>query len=47
MEKYINAFIDAFNGTLNWTWNSITFNEVWYTNYFWGLIVISLVVWLL
>jgi len=47
MEKYINAFIDAFTGTLNWTWNSITFNEAWYTNYFWGLIAISLIVWLL
>ena len=47
MEKYINAFIDAFKGTLNWTWNSITFNEAWYTNYFWGLITISLIVWIL
>lgn len=47
MEKYVDAFINAFTGTLNWTWNSISFNETWYSNYFWGLIVISLVVWLL
>lgn len=47
MEKYINAFTDSVIGTLNWTWDSILFNVSWYTNYFWGLIGISLFVWLL
>ncbi|MCF6308608.1 MAG: sterol desaturase family protein [Flavobacteriaceae bacterium] len=47
MEKFITAFTEAFQGTLNWTWDSILFNVPWYANYFWGLIVISLVVWLL
>lgn len=47
MEKYFDAFINAFTGTLNWTWQSILFEVPWYTNYFWGLIVISLAVWLL
>ncbi len=47
MEKYGNAFMDAFTGTLSWTWDSILFKVPWYTNYFWGLIVISLVVWTL
>ncbi|MBN4047134.1 sterol desaturase family protein [bacterium AH-315-P13] len=47
MEKYLDAFIDAFNGTLDWTWKSILFEVPWYTNYFWGLIAISLAVWLL
>ena len=47
MNKYIQAFIDSFYGTLDWTWNSIVFEVPWYTNYFWGLIVISFVVWLL
>lgn len=47
MKKYIDAFIGAFNGTLDWTWKSILFEVPWYTNYFWGLIAISLVVWLL
>ena len=47
MEKYLNAFIDAFTGTLSWTWDSILFKVPWYTNYFWGLIVISLAVWIL
>lgn len=43
--NYINAFIDAFKGSLNWTWKSILFDVPWYTNYFWGLILISLLVW--
>ena len=45
MKKYIDAFIDAFLGTLDWTWNSIVFEVPFYTNYFWGLIIISLLVW--
>jgi len=47
MEKYLDAFVDAFTGTLSWTWDLITFNVPWYINYFWGLIIISLVVWIL
>ena len=46
MEKYWQTFVDSFMGTLNWTWQSITFQvNPWYTNYFWGLILISLIVW--
>lgn len=47
MEKYILAFKNAFLETIDWTWNSIIFEVAWYTNYFWGLIIISLTVWLL
>ena len=47
MEKYLDAFINAFNGTVDWTWKSILFEVPWYNNYFWGLIAISLVVWML
>jgi len=47
MEKYSNAFMEGFIGTLNWTWDSILFKVPWYSNYFWGLIAISVVVWLL
>lgn len=47
MEKYVDAFVSAFNGSVSWTWKSILFEVPWYTNYFWGLIVISLFVWLL
>lgn len=43
--EIINAFIDAFNGTVNWTWRSITFDVPWYMNYFWGLTILSLLVW--
>lgn len=45
--EYLKAFYDAFLGTLNWTYKSILFEVPWYTNYFWGLIVISLIVWAL
>jgi sterol desaturase/sphingolipid hydroxylase (fatty acid hydroxylase superfamily) len=47
MEKYGIVFTDSLIGTLNWTWDSILFNVPWYTNYFWGLICISLFVWIL
>src|SRR5210317_1888404 len=45
MEKYLDAFINAFVGTVDWTWKPIIFEVPWYTNYFWGLIIISLIVW--
>lgn len=45
METYFNAFKDAVLGTLDWTWKSILFDVPWYSNYFWGLIAISLFVW--
>lgn len=45
MNTYIEAFTSAISGTIDWTWNSIRFEVPWYTNYFWGLIGISLVVW--
>ncbi len=47
MDNYLDTFINSFKGTLNWTWNSIVFDVPWYTNYFWGLISISLLVWFL
>ena len=45
MRKYLDAFIASFHGTVDWTWKSIVFEVPWYTNYFWGLILISLLVW--
>lgn len=45
MQKYVDAFIESFLGTLDWTYKSILFEVPWYLNYFWGLIIISLVVW--
>jgi len=47
MEKYADAFIGSFLGTLEWTWKSIHFEVPWYTNFFWGVIGISVGVWLL
>ena len=45
MEKYSHAFLKSFLGTVDFTWRSILFDVPWYLNYFWGLILISLVVW--
>lgn len=45
LEKYLGAFGNSFVGMVNWTWRSISFDVPWYNNYFWGLIVISLLVW--
>jgi len=39
------VFVDSLWGTFKWTINSIVFQVPWYTNYFWGLIFISLSVW--
>ncbi len=47
MEKYVEGFSNAVSGTLDWTWKSIIFDVPWYTNYFWGLISISLAIWVL
>ena len=47
MEKYLEAFWNAIVGTADWTWKSIIFEVPWYTNFFWGLTVISLALWLL
>lgn len=45
MYTYVDAFVSALEGTIQWTWKSVLFDVPWYTNYFWGLIIISLVVW--
>ncbi|MEX0288678.1 MAG: sterol desaturase family protein [Flavobacteriaceae bacterium] len=45
METYLNAFSKAFLDNAHWTWRSIIFDVPWYTNYFWGLILISILVW--
>lgn len=44
--KLLNVFLESIVQTANWTWASITFAVPWYQNYFWGLILISLLVWL-
>ena len=47
MEVFWQAFLNGFNGTINYTWKSILFEVPWYKNYFWGLILISILVWVL
>lgn len=47
MQEYLDAFASAFTGTVNYTLKSIFFEVPWYKNFFWGLVAISLVVWLL
>lgn len=43
----LETFYNSFLGSLDWTWRMITFDVPWYLNYFYGLIAISLVVWVL
>ena len=45
MNHYFEAFINSIIGSLDWTWKSILFEVPWYQNYFYGLILISLIVW--
>ena len=47
MGQYIQSFYHTFLNTLIWVWHSITLSVPWYQNYFWGLVVISLAVWML
>ncbi len=43
--EFVVAFIEALMNSLDWTWRSIVFGVPWYTNYFWGLTIISLLIW--
>lgn len=46
MNKYFDAFIGSFDDFANYMWREITFQvEPWYINYFWWLVILSLVVW--
>ncbi|MBT6161256.1 MAG: sterol desaturase family protein [Flavobacteriaceae bacterium] len=47
MNEYLLVLLNVILDTARWTWNSMTFQVDWYTNYFWGLVLISLLVWLL
>lgn len=44
--NYWDTFISSFGDFASYTWKEITFQtDPWYINYFWWLIVLSLVVW--
>ncbi|PCJ48684.1 MAG: sterol desaturase [Gammaproteobacteria bacterium] len=44
--NYWSDFLNSFPDILNWVWQLIAFKIPWYQNFFWGLILISLLVWL-
>ena len=44
--NYLEIFLSSFKEYAQYTWNEITFQtEHWYVNYFWLLILLSIVVW--
>jgi len=43
----MDILLNSFTGNLSWLYQMIVFKSHWYQNYFWGLILISLVVWTL
>ena len=45
--SYLDAFTGTVSGTTNWVWNQIIFNIPWNQNYFYGLIAVSIFVWIL
>lgn len=45
MNNYLQSFWNTMTGTASWVGDLITFQVPWYQNYFYGLILISLVVW--
>jgi sterol desaturase/sphingolipid hydroxylase (fatty acid hydroxylase superfamily) len=46
MERYWGGFLQSFSNFGGYVWREITFQvDPWYVNYFWWLIVLSLVVW--
>lgn len=47
MKNYIEIFINSFIGSSHWIWKQITLQVNWHDNFFYGVILISLVIWLL
>ena len=45
MEKYLDAFTNTVTGMANYQWRQIIFDVPWNENWFWGLTIISLLVW--
>jgi sterol desaturase/sphingolipid hydroxylase (fatty acid hydroxylase superfamily) len=47
METYLEIFTNTVAGMAKYQWRQIIFDVPWDKNYFWGLTIISLLVWLL
>lgn len=45
MEKYLEIFTSTVSGMANYQWRQIIFDVPWNENWFWGLTIISLLVW--
>ena len=45
MREFLDAFLSALIGTADWTWKSVIMEVPWFMNYFYGLILISLMTW--
>ena len=46
LTAYFQLFVEQFKNFLNYFIDEVTFNTTpWYINYFWWLIILSLVVW--
>ncbi len=45
MLDIFNIFTDTAVGNAQWVWRNIVFDVPWQQNYFWGLTIISLIVW--
>ncbi len=45
METYLEIFTNTVAGMANYQWRQITFDVPWNENWFWGLTIISLLVW--
>ena len=43
--EVFNTLLQTFLGSLHWFYKSIIFELPWYQNYFWGLTIISILVW--
>ncbi len=44
MSSITSIVFNEIKGSFDWIWRQISFNVEWYNNYFWGLIVISLII---
>ena len=45
METYVEVFLNTVTGMANYQWRQILFDVPWNENWFWGLTIISLLVW--
>ena len=47
INSYLELFFNSFISSFQWLFGLILFEGIWYENFFWGIILISLIIWLL